>query len=196
MAYLNRTARTGLFTTVGLLSLAIMAFPLTGAADNRNRDSNVYYDYAEVTHVRPITRIVQISSPQETCWDERVRTVHDNGSNRNRSFAPTVLGGLLGGVVGNQFGGGRGQTAMTVAGALLGASIGHDAGTRRQHRPATISYTTERRCEVEQVVHEEERVDGYRVAYRFRGRDYVTRTNTDPGDRIRVRIEVDPVPAI
>ena len=199
MANLKRTALTGSMTFVGLLGVAILSFPAAGVADNRRNDSNSYYDYARVTHVQPVTRIVQVSTPHEVCWNERVRTVSDNGRRgrrRDREFAPTVLGGIIGGVVGNQFGGGRGNKAMTVAGALLGASIGRDASVRNHQnygRPARVSYTTERRCEVEQVTHEEERIDGYRVSYRFRGRDYVTRMNTDPGDQIRVRVEVDPV---
>ncbi|MBT8444259.1 MAG: glycine zipper 2TM domain-containing protein [Gammaproteobacteria bacterium] len=201
MANLKRTARNGSIAIVGLLGVTILSFPATGSADNRRNDSSAHYDYARVTHVQPITRIVQVSTPHEVCWNERVRTVSDNGGRgrgrgRDREFAPTVLGGIIGGVVGNQFGSGRGNTAMTVAGALLGASIGRDASARNHHsyrRPARVSYSTERRCEVEQVTHQEERIDGYRVSYRFRGRDYVTRMNTDPGDRIRVRVEVDPV---
>ncbi len=203
MANMTRTARNGCLAAAGLLGAMILVFPLVGAADHRRDESNAYYDYAKVTRVAPITRIVRISTPQEVCWNERVRTVSDGGWNNGRhrghkTFTPTVLGGLLGGVVGNQFGSGRGNTAMTVAGALLGASIGHDAAARshravRQHRPATVSYTTERHCEIEQVYHEEERIDGYSVSYRFRGREYVTRSDTHPGDRIRVRVEVDPV---
>ena len=183
-------------TVIGLLAVTVLTFPLTGLADHRRQDADAYYEYARVTHVEPITRIVRINSPREVCWNERVRTVREVDRHRHSSFTPTVLGGLLGGVVGNQFGGGRGKSALTVAGALLGASFGRDAGNRR-HRPARSTrmtgYTTERRCEVEQVVHEEERIDGYRVGYRFHGRDYETRTDTYPGDRIRVRVEVDPV---
>jgi len=201
MANLTRTATHGYGIAAGLLGAIILAFPSAGVAGNRGKESNRYYDYAKVTHVQPITRIVQISTPHEVCWTERVRTVSDDGwrdGPRNRSFTPSVIGGLLGGVVGNQFGGGHGNTAMTVAGALLGASIGRDAAIRnqrpaRRYRPATVSYATEERCEIEHVTHQEERIDGYRVTYRFRGRDYVTRTDTDPGERIRVRIEVEPI---
>jgi uncharacterized protein YcfJ len=37
-----------------------------------------------------------------------------------------IFGGILGGAIGNQFGGGSGKKVMTVAGALLGASIAND----------------------------------------------------------------------
>jgi len=33
-------------------------------------------------------------------------------------------------------------------------------------------------------------VQGYDVRYRYQGRDYVTRTPTDPGSRIRVDVSV------
>jgi uncharacterized protein YcfJ len=37
-----------------------------------------------------------------------------------------IFGGILGGAIGNQFGGGSGKKIMTAAGALLGASIAND----------------------------------------------------------------------
>ena len=112
------------------------------------------------------------------------------------SFTPAVVGGIIGGVVGNQFGSGSGQTAMTIAGSLLGASIGRDTAYRHRrgyrHGIRTVS-GVERRCETEEVVHEEERVEAYRVTYKYRGREYVTRMGSDPGSRIRVRVRVDPI---
>lgn len=37
----------------------------------------------------------------------------------------TIAGGVVGGVAGNQFGKGRGKTAMTIAGGVLGAAAGN-----------------------------------------------------------------------
>jgi uncharacterized protein YcfJ len=37
----------------------------------------------------------------------------------------TVVGGLAGGVIGHQFGGGKGKTAATVAGAVAGGVVGN-----------------------------------------------------------------------
>ncbi len=36
------------------------------------------------------------------------------------------------------------------------------------------------------------RVSGYNVTYEYGGRTYSTRTNYNPGNRIRVRVNVDP----
>ena len=38
----------------------------------------------------------------------------------------------------------------------------------------------------------EERVDGYDVTYEYAGREYVTRMPYDPGERIRIRVDVTP----
>lgn len=173
--------------------LTVFSLPALYADEYRGRaqDAGVYYAYAHVTDVQPIMRTVRVTTPRETCWDEPVRqTVYSAGP--HRSFTSTVVGGIIGGVVGNQFGSGSGQDAMTVAGALLGASIGRDAAHRR-HTLARTAYVNERRCEVEEVVHEEQRLEGYRVYYKFQGRNYMTRTTRDPGKRIRLRVQVNPV---
>ena len=38
-----------------------------------------------------------------------------------------------------------------------------------------------------------DRVEGFRVLYEYEGRTYTTRTATDPGDEIRVRVDVRPL---
>ena len=37
-------------------------------------------------------------------------------------------------------------------------------------------------------------VDGYEVTYRYQNRDFTTRLAYDPGDRIQVRVDVEPTP--
>lgn len=44
----------------------------------------------------------------------------------------TLAAGAVGGVIGHQFGNGKGQTAMTVAGAAAGASASHYRQSQRQ----------------------------------------------------------------
>ncbi|MCP4924534.1 MAG: glycine zipper 2TM domain-containing protein [Gammaproteobacteria bacterium] len=174
-----------------VLTLGVIGLPVAGQA--AYLPGGGHFARAKVMDVQPIVRIVQISTPREVCWDEPVRQRrHGHGhGRRHRSFVPTVLGGIIGGVVGNKFGSGRGNDVMTVAGAVLGASIGNDAGAQHQ-RPAGPRYVAARHCEIEESVHEEERIEGYRVTYRFKGQEYVTKMDEKPGRDIRVHVRVVP----
>ena len=53
------------------------------------------------------------------------------------------------------------------------------------------AYAVER-CDVRYQESWEERVEGYRVAYEYNGRRYETRMPYDPGERVRVRVDVFP----
>ncbi|HKZ74533.1 MAG TPA: glycine zipper 2TM domain-containing protein, partial [Steroidobacteraceae bacterium] len=109
-----------------------------------------------------------------------------------------ILGGIIGAAVGNQIGSGDGRRAATVAGAIIGSAVGHDAAARRSgQRYAEREYTESRpyeveRCDVRYDEEYEERIDGYRVTYVYNGREHTTRLPYDPGDRIRVRVNVRP----
>ncbi len=172
-----------------LIVAALTAVGTAQASHEHEPRNGAYYTYAEVLDVKPIVSIVRTSEPQETCWNETVR--YEGYRHRYRSRTPMVLGGIVGGALGHQFGSGRGNDVMTVAGALLGASIGRDVAYRRQAGAQPV-YSTERRCEISEVLHEEERLEGYQVRYRLDGREFVTRTPTDPGPRLRVRVQVEP----
>ena len=151
---------------------------------------NVNYDYAKVTNVAPITEIIRVETPRRECWDEQV-AVRDR--HRNNSATPVLIGSILGGVLGNEIGRSKdAKRAGTVAGVLLGGSIGRDIG-KRAGGGEHIRYTTEEVCKTYQDVHEEERVTGYDVEYRYRGQRYTTQTAEHPGDRIKVRVSVSPV---
>ncbi len=60
----------------------------------------------------------------------------ENTSGGNSIGLGTVAGAVIGGVVGNQIGAGRGKTVATVAGAAGGAYVGHELekGNRQQQR--------------------------------------------------------------
>ena len=180
---------TGMFL---IAVIGAMSTVSVHATEQHVAEDGMFYAEAEVTDVQPIVRVVRVTTPRRTCWDEPVRQTHHGYGRRPGSYTSTVLGGIIGGVVGNQFGSGSGNTAMTAAGALLGASVGRDAAMRRQGHPGYYS-TMEQRCEVEEMVHEEERLDGYRVTYFYQGRSFVTRMAQDPGSRIRLRVQVDPL---
>ncbi len=151
--------------------------------------AEAFYDYAPVTGVSPVYREVPI---RKTVWEctEQPRH-HRHRAHRHRSYTPESAGGIVGGVVGNQFGRGRGKTLLTVAGAALGVSVGHDINQRMLAERHSWHRGRER-CYSREQVHMERELMHYRVEYRYRGQEFVTRTATDPGRRIRVRVGVSP----
>jgi len=157
------------------------------AAEFEPIDVNDFWVEAQVVDAEPLVRVVTVTTPQEVCRNEEVWQPVP----ARRSRTPVIAGGILGGVVGNQFGGGRGQDLLTIAGALLGASIGSDAAHR--NNPGSGYKSVQQICAIEHVRHDEERIDGYRVTYRYAGREFVTRTQTEPGNTIRVRVVVEPL---
>ncbi|MEM6639884.1 MAG: glycine zipper 2TM domain-containing protein [Pseudomonadota bacterium] len=173
------------------------AAPAYVVATERYARNRAEYDFARVVDVQPIVRLVTVTVPQRACWDEEVVVRRERGRRGNSgSVGSTIAGGLIGGVVGRQIGGGSGRDAMTVVGALVGSAIGNNAGRDdSDRRDDRVVYDTVRRCETRDEVREEERIDGYRVTYLYNGREYTTRTRNHPGTRLRVRVRVSVDPA-
>jgi uncharacterized protein YcfJ len=150
------------------------------------------YDYARVTHVTPIIRRVRVERPVREYWEE---TRYENPRYRDDSgtVAKTVLGGIIGGVIGHQVGDGSGKRIATAAGAIIGSAVARNAAERNRSRydEPPRAYTVERSA-VRYETTWEERIEGYEVEYRYNGRAYHTRLPYDPGDRIRIRVDVTP----
>lgn len=180
---------------VGALSLP--------AAANKYRDyDNSTFDYAKVVGVTPVVESYQVNNPVEKCWNERVPVRHKsyNHNDGYKSHTPTILGAIIGGVVGNQVGkrgGGRARDVATVAGAVLGGSVGRDVNNKqRRHRDSqyrTTSYESVQRCELKDSYTTKKEVVGYDVAYRYKGNVFHTQMNQHPGDKIKVKVTVNPV---
>lgn len=183
---------------LGLLTMAVM--PQSYADNEKRYSGQSEFAYAEVVEVEPLIRYVRVEVPRRECWDEEVyherrRRNYKSRSNHGSAGA-TIAGGLIGGVIGRQIGGGSGRDAMTVVGTLVGSAIANERSRDRDRyeddRDDGYSVRTVERCKIHKEVREEERVDGYRVTYVYDGREYTTRTEDDPGDRIKVRVSVTP----
>lgn len=169
--------KTGLIAAIGFGVMLVSQASMAGGKQG-------YYDSARVLKVKPIYETVRVNRPRRKCWDE---PVYHRG--RSRSAVPTIAGAVIGGVIGNRFGRGRGRDALTIAGTLLGGAIGHDMG---DHRSGSGYESMERRCKTVNRFTEREEVVGYRVKYRYKGRNHWTRTDEHPGKRISVKVRVRP----
>lgn len=149
------------------------------------------FEYANVVESTPIYQVVQVSTPQEQCWEEEIAV--DRHSHRNRSNTPVLVSTIIGGAIGNAVGHNKSnQRVGAVLGAVLGHSIGRDI-MRNRTQSEYVEYETVQRCNTVYEQHEEERLVGYQVTYLYNGEEYSIRTDSDPGDQIRIRVSVQPV---
>jgi len=153
------------------------------------------YDVAEVLSAEPLLRQVRVAVPQRECHAEtRYVPVSGSRGGTTTTAGSMLIGGLIGAVIGHQIDDRRSRNSGTIAGALIGTAIGHEAA----QGDARVGFGEYRaidaeRCEVHTVERVEERIEGYRVTYRYNGRTYATQMPRDPGATLRVRVNVAPL---
>ena len=120
------------------------------------------------------------------------------GGDTGRTVA-TVVGGIAGAVLGSKVGGGSGTYVASALGTMVGGMAGRqiydNVQRNRNQNRGTVTY-----CDPEPVRDgqygnqrvNDSRVNGYDVTYEYAGRQFTTRTDYHPGDRIRVRVDVRP----
>ncbi|HKJ19002.1 MAG TPA: glycine zipper 2TM domain-containing protein [Xanthomonadales bacterium] len=143
--------------------------------------------WAKVVDAQPVYESYRYPVKQERCWEEEVWRREP----AVRSATPVIVGSIIGGVIGNQFGGGSGNVALTAAGAVLGGSIANDASHRKH--PDNYYPATEQRCAVETQWQTGEQIVAWDVRYRYHGEVYQARFKDQPGKRIKVRVDVEPL---
>ena len=125
-----------LLATVAMIGS--MSFAASASAD----------EYATITHVNPNYQNVSVPKYRTDC---RVNQVPIYGSVKNgqASTGDTILGAIIGGAVGNQFGGGKGKDAATILGAIVGADIAN----KNSNKPGSV----QRQCQIETRYEERQR---------------------------------------
>lgn len=121
------------------------------------------------------------------------------GTPTGRNVA-TVIGGLVGAALGSKVGGGSARYATAAVGSMVGGMAGREVYESAQRNKQEQARRT--RVTVCDPVRDgddsryptsvQDDVGGYDVTYEYAGRQYVTRTDYHPGDRIRVRVDVRP----
>lgn len=135
--------------------------------------------YAQVLAVKPVNET--INTPREVC--KEVAITRQAPVKDQHQIAGTAIGAVVGGLLGNQVGGGNGKKIATVAGAVGGGYAGNKA---QEHMQGTDTYTTtETRCST--VIDTSEKRVGYDVKYELDGKVAEVRMASDPGRQIPVR---------
>ncbi len=192
-----------------VLRIAIIGLaPVATAAVADTNTGGSFQAYGTVLKVTPIVNRERIVEPFEQCRVVQDRRQTRYSPNHQRRIEPphrvvrTIVGSLIGGAVGHQFGGGRGKDALTILGAFTGARIANGGGRRAradsnyEYRSYPDAYSTAP-TSVEQCTQTErtryvDQISGYRVRYRYNGETFTKTTTEHPGKRIPLEVRITP----
>lgn len=184
--------------SASILALALCVFAGSTFAQDRPGDDDGYYDYARVVRVVPVS-VADYGYPNGQHCVTRNDGYADGygssdgyndgyydprypgpqaGNNGGRAMA-TVVGSVIGAVIGSKVGGGSARYATSAIGTAVGGMAGREIYDQAQRERQRASVTV---CDPVR--------DQYEVTYEYGGRTHVTRTGFDPGERIRVRVDV------
>ncbi|MFT5644204.1 MAG: hypothetical protein ACI83P_001758 [Janthinobacterium sp.] len=138
-----------------------------------------FEDTGNVVRVTPLFE--QVNRPRQECRTEYVQV------QPQRSAGGSIIGGIAGALLGNQVGGGSGRAVATAAGAIGGAIVGDRVDN---NGAGGVQEQAVRQCRT--VDSWESRSNGYEVTYDYRGRNYTSVMAQDPGQRVRLRVSVEP----
>ena len=161
------------------LMIAAMGLAVLPLAQAQSTD---FEDFGRVLRVQP--RVEQIRVPRQECRTEYVQVPVQ----QQRGAGGGIVGGIVGGLLGNQVGSGSGRVAATAAGAIAGAMVGDRA--ENSNRPQGVQEQAVRQCRTVEAF--ESRTTGYDVTYEYRGQNHTAFMQRDPGNRIPLRVSVEP----
>ena len=210
-------------TRTRILAIAIATLSAasvsSAATAGRQVATERFTEYARVIDVQPVYREVRLREPRQECWIEERKLIvgyedttryehyragHDSSSH---STGSTIVGGLIGGVIGNQLGRGHSRssrTGATVAGAIIGGAIANESSGqvsrhRRHERPARRVesrpiYETRQVEQCKRVIESssKQQLQHYNVVYEYKGRQFTTQLPRDPGNRLELQVSVAP----
>ncbi|MET0583135.1 MAG: glycine zipper 2TM domain-containing protein [Pseudoxanthomonas sp.] len=149
--------------------------------------TDTFVDNARVRNVEPQYQTVQV--PRNECRSDWVSEPRPVAAAPN--YGGMVIGAIAGGVLGNQVGKGHGREAATAAGAVVGAVAGDRIAAANRAPQYEEVQREVRSCR--QVMDQQTRIEGYRVTYEYRGREYTSVMRDDPGRTVPVHVSVTPV---
>ena len=143
-----------------------------------------FTDYAAVTSVEKVYKQYRVEEPYQECYIKETLQNQGDGSATNE-----IMGAILGGAIGNQFGEGEGKDVMTLAGIVLGASMANDAEKANSTGQVVVSQEV---CETKVKTSIEKRLSHYLVHINYEGHDLAFSTKKRPyDDVIKVKVTVD-----
>ncbi len=160
-----------------IAAMGVATLPLAQAAD--------FEDFGRVVRVEP--RLEQVRTPRQECRTEYVQVPVQ----QERNAGGTIVGGIAGALLGSQIGSGNGKVAASAAGAIAGAMVGDRVQNNGRPVGSSVQEQAVQQCRTVEAV--ESRTAGYNVTYEYRGQNYTSIMRNDPGNRVRLRVSVEPL---
>ena len=162
-----------------LKSIVVISFFIT----SQLAFAGSFVDSATVISVEKVYKQYMVEEPYQDCYIKETLQQSGDGSATNE-----IMGAILGGAIGNQFGEGDGKDVMTLAGIFLGASIANDAEKANSTGQVVVRQEV---CEnkVRQTI--EKRLSHYKINVEYEGRDLSFTSKKRPyDDVIKVKVTV------
>jgi uncharacterized protein YcfJ len=156
------------------MKILLTAVALTGMVEAAD-----FTKKAKVTNVSALTETFTTSTPFESCTTHKVWVQDSNIGNQ-------LFGALLGGAIGNQFGGGNGKTIATGAGAVIGSQLA--AGDPNQGH-----FERKQVCETKYKTSTETVTSGYDVTFKLNGQEHSVIMNSRPGRYVTVGLNIESI---
>jgi uncharacterized protein YcfJ len=180
--------------TLAVATVFSVAIPTAFAQDYRDNRNDNYQDRAwsrgrndtaRVVETRPV---YEASSRREECWNQRAGHYEEVRTDEHgrKIGAGTVIGAVAGGVIGHQVGNGRGNDVATGLGAVIGGLVGNKIDRdNSENKQDDLDFS---KCRVAS----QGNIQGYDVRYNYRGNDYYTRMDRNPGPTLIVGNDTRP----
>ena len=160
-----------------LKSIVVISFFIT----SQLAFAGSFVDSATVTSVEKVYEQYKVEEPYQDCYIQETLQQNGDGSATNE-----IMGAILGGAIGNQFGEGDGNDAMTLAGIFLGASIANDAEKANSTGQVVVRQEV---CENKVRQKIKKRLSHYKVNVNYNGHNVSYNSNRRPYDDV-VKVEV------
>jgi len=150
--------------------------PGPGADYGYGRRNNERLYAANVTSVHAV-----VDGRERRCWVEREQVAPE----RTTANVPAAIAGaVIGGILGHQIGGGRGQDIATAGGAVAGAVVGSNIGRGSGQPPQDVERCIDAPGQA--------RPNHWDVTYNFRGQDHRVQMTAPPGPTVTVNEDGEP----
>jgi uncharacterized protein YcfJ len=159
-----------------LKSIVVISFFIT----SQLAFAGSFVDSATVTSVEKVYKQYRVDEPYQDCYIKETLQTGD-GSATNE-----IMGAILGGAIGNQFGEGSGKDVMTLAGIFLGASIANDAEKANSTGQVVVSQEV---CENKVRQKIVKRLSHYKINVDYNGHNVSYTSNRRPYDDV-VKVKV------